>query len=321
MPLGAIGRKFSQNPIRTLGKDRSFVGVTTTTASSSTFGYNGSSQTYTISSSGIPLGSGSGIVRRNVIAYSLNLNIKAWGASGGGGTSNCFGSVTTPGGNGGFVNAIRQIPGAGNVIGSLKSFGSQNLVAPPAETSITYYVVVGQGGVQLGGPTFGGGGGSPGQREARSGGGASWVASAYPTTSTPQLYVVAGGGGGAGRSYGGAGGGPAAQSGGGQSNAGTGGFLSGNTGNGPDGSGGGGGFSGGGGGAGDGGDCRGLGGGGGTSYISPNFTTITNGITNTDSDPVTVTWSSDPDYGSSAGQGVEGSGNNGRVVIKMTYEV
>ena len=316
MPFGAIGRTLSQQRIRTLGKDANFSTSDSTSISEDTFGYTGGNQTFSISSNvSIPTPK---INRASAKAYAVDVEVKAWGASGGGGGSNCFGPVNTCGGNGGFVDASEAM--YKQVLGNLKTLGQANVTIPGAFAR-SWNVVVGEGGLQgRSRQNFGGGGGCPGNRESRSGGGASWIATTYPTTAAPQLLVVAGGGAGSGRSIGGSGG----ADGQGPGGPGTGGgasFLQGNNGDGPDGSGGGGGFSGGTGGGGDGGDCRGLGGAGGTSYISPALTDInTNGITNqTPGSGTTVTWSNDPDYANSAGQGTTGAGQPGRVVVKVSY--
>lgn len=315
MPFGAIGRTLSQQRIRTLGKDANFGSDQNSSLSENIFNYTGGNQTFSIQSQvSIP---NPNINKASAKAYAVDVRFKAWGASGGGGGSNCFGPVTTAGGNGGFVDAQESM--YKRVVGNLKILGNTNINIPGTYAR-TWNVVVGEGGLQgRSRQSFGGGGGCPGGRESRSGGGASWVATNYPTSSSPQLLLVAGGGAGSGRSIGGSGGGPAAQGPGGSGTGGGGSFLQGNNGSAPDGSGGGGGFTGGSGGGGDGGDCRGLGGAGGTSYVGPSLSTVnTNGITNqTPGNGSTVTWNTDPDYANSAGQGSTGGGQPGRVVVKI----
>ena len=318
MPFGAIGRTLGQQNIRTLGRDKVFGPSDPTPVSNNSYSYTGGVQDAPVPSSvSVP---GPGVQRASSNAYAVQMEVKAFGAAGGGGQSNCFGAVQSPGGNGGFSHARVDI--SSKTFGGLKTIGPAAVSIPPAYAK-TWKVVVGQGGNTSSSATFGGGGGCPGGRESRSGGGASWVADTYPTTSAPQLILVAGGGGGAGRNYGGSGGTSTAQPGGGSGGGVGGPFLQGNSGSGPDGSGGGGGYAGGGGGGGDGGDCRGHGGGGGSGYINPNWTEIANSKTNVGPDPVAVSWNTDPDWSSGIGQGGESSGQvtggNGKVVIKITY--
>lgn len=320
MPFGAIGRTLGQQNIRTLGKDNVFGPSDPSPISTDSYSYTGSVQDAPVpSNASVP---GPGIQRASSNAYAVQMEVKAFGAAGGGGASNCFGTVVNPGGNGGFSHARVDI--SSKTFGGLKTIGPAAVYIPPAYAK-TWKVVVGQGGRNTSPGTFGGGGGCPGGRESRSGGGASWVADTYPTTSAPQLILVAGGGGGAGRGYGGSGGSTAQDGSPGSGTAGSGGFLSGNNGGGPDGSGGGGGYAGGGGGPGDGGDCRGSGGGGGTGYVNPNWTEVANQKTDTAGNVVNVTWSPDPDWSPGIGQGAEGgpnaqvAGGNGKVVIKLTY--
>lgn len=320
MPFGAIGRTLGQQNIRTLGKDNVFGPSDPSPILNNSYSYTGSAQDAPIPASvTVP---GPGVKRASSNAYAVQMEVKAFGAAGGGGGSNCFGPTVNPGGNGGFSHATVDI--SSKNVGGLKTIGPGGVSIPPAYAK-TWKVVVGQGGSSGSSGKFGGGGGCPGGRESRSGGGASWVADTYPTTSAPQLILVAGGGGGAGRNRGGSGGSTGQSGGGTGGGAGGGGFLSGNNGSGPDGSGGGGGYAGGAGGGGDGGDCRGHGGGGGTGYVNPNWTEVANSKTDTGGNPVAVTWSPDPDWSPGIGQGSEGgpnaqvTGGNGKVVIKLTY--
>ena len=319
MPFGAIGRTLGQQNIRTLGKDNVFGPSDPSPISSNSYSYTGSVQDAPIPGSAII--PGSGVQRASSNAYAVQMEVKAFGAAGGGGASNCFGTVVNPGGNGGFSHAKVDI--SSKTVGGLKTIGPAAVSIPTAYAK-TWKVVVGQGGNSSSPQTFGGGGGCPGSRESRSGGGASWVSDTYPTSSAPQLVLIAGGGGGAGRSYGGSGG-STAQGPGGSGSGGGAPFLQGNNGSNPDGSGGGGGYAGGTGGPGDGGDCRGLGGAGGTGYVNPNWTEVANSKTDTGGNTVAVTWSSDPDWSPGIGQGAEGgpnsqvTGGHGKVVIKLTY--
>ena len=257
------------------------------------------------------------------------ITAKLWGAAGGPNRC-CFGGIGcgNTGVGGGYVNV------------------AVNGLAP----GTTLYVYVGQGGSFDGLTSTFGGGGRAGSTGAGSGGGASYI-SLTPNPTAQQaamLIAVAGGGaGGAGGvetngAYFGCGGGligkighqsPAggvAGTGGTQSSGGssaTGGyggggtagssgeFLQGGFGMGCAGGGGGGGYYGGGGGHGDCGDCADGIGGGGSSFVNgANVTSIFNndqGI----GQSVHPNASADPNWADNAGNGTNGDGAHGRVVL------
>ena len=248
------------------------------------------------------------------------INAKLWGAAGGANQC-CFGGL-----------------GCGNS-GIAGGYVSADIAGIPAGTML--YVVVGQGGIHSGVSNTFGGGGRAGSGGGGSGGGASWVSLVPSPQSPADLLMVAGGGAGgsAGPSGnfgngGGSEGGPSTNgcTGGSQyagGSSGTGGFgggggagsggsfLQGGSGMSCKGSGGGGGLFGGGGGHGDCGDCAGGPGGGGSSYINPAFCSTVYSNDQGEQGLVHPNGRADPDWAAEAGNGSNGSGHSGRVVLNV----
>jgi hypothetical protein len=248
------------------------------------------------------------------------ITAKLWGAAGGPNQC-CYGGIGcgNSGLAGGYVNAdLNNLP-----------------------SGTTLYIVVGQGGSFNGMLNTFGGGGRAGSTGGASGGGASFI-SLTPNpnqASATDLIVVAGGspggsagdgvnnpnGGGnqGGSSDNGCTGGTQSAGGiagsggygGGGSPGANGSFLLGGYGMSCKGCGGGGGYYGGGGGHGDCGDCAGAPAGGGSSFVNGAYSLIIHHNDHGVQGLVHPNASDDPDWANNAGNGTNGTGNNGRVVL------